>query len=111
MTHDYRGNVRELENIIEQTVVMTRGEVVHSGDLPVAVAAGRKGSPDDLPTFDMVEGDLPRWLETLEKKIVMETLAAFSSNQSSAARYLGLTESGLRYKLGKWKDEDPAKPA
>ena len=38
----------------------------------------------------------------------METLALFSGNQSSAARHLGLTESGLRYKLGKWKEEDPA---
>ncbi len=56
-------------------------------------------------TFNLVQGDLPRWLDALEKKIVLETLAAFSGNQSSAARHLGLTESGLRYKLSKWKDE------
>jgi len=111
MTHDFRGNVRELENIVEQAVVMTRGEVVLADDLPAVVVRERSGPAGDLPTFDMVEGDLPRWLEALEKKIVMETLAAFSGNQSSAARHLGLTESGLRYKLGKWKDEEPADPA
>jgi DNA-binding NtrC family response regulator len=107
MTYDFRGNVRELENIIEQTVVMTPGEVVHSVDLPPALARNRKSELGDLPTYDMVQGDLSRWLETLEKKIVMETLAAFSGNQSSAARHLGLTESGLRYKLGKWNKEGP----
>jgi len=111
MTHDFRGNVRELENIIEQTVVMTPGEVVHSEDLPPALAQERKSDPGDHPSYDMIRGDLPRWLETLEKKIVMETLAAFSDNQSSAARHLGLTESGLRYKLGKWKEEDPTESA
>ena len=105
MTHDFRGNVRELENIVEQTVVMTPGEVVHSEDLPPVLAGDRKSDTGDLPTYDMVQGDLPRWLEALEKKIIMETLAVFSDNQSSAARHLGLTESGLRYKLGKWKDE------
>ncbi len=110
MTHDFQGNVRELENIVEQTVVMTRGEVIHSADLPAALSHERSSDTKDLPTFDMVQGDLPLWLEALEKKIVMETLAAFSGNQSSAARHLGLTESGLRYKLGKWKEEDPAAP-
>ena len=108
MTHDFRGNVRELENIIEQTVVMTTGEVVHSEDLPPVLSRGRKSETGNMPTFDMVQGDLPRWLETMEKKIVMETLAVFSGNQSSAARHLGLTESGLRYKLGKWKEENPS---
>jgi len=110
MTHDFQGNVRELENIVEQTVVMTRGEVIHSADLPAALSHERSSDTKDLPTFDMVQGDLPLWLEALEKKIVMETLAAFSGNQSSAARHLGLTESGLRYKLGKWKEEEPAAP-
>ena len=106
MTHDFRGNVRELENIVEQTVVMAHGEVIHSEDLPPVLLRDRKSETGDMPTFDMVQGDLPRWLETLEKKIVMETLAVFSGNKSSAARHLGLTESGLRYKLGKWRGED-----
>jgi len=105
MSHDFPGNVRELENVIEQTVVMTRGEVVYAQDLPASVTGDKNQTPGAMPTFDLMHGDLPRWLEALEKKIVLETLASLSGNQSSAARQLGLTESGLRYKLGKWKDE------
>ena len=81
-----------------------------ANDRPAILVRDRATDTKGLPTFDMVQGDLPLWLEALEKKIVMETLAAFSGNQSSAARHLGLTESGLRYKLGKWKEEDPTDP-
>ena len=102
MGHKYRGNVRELENIIEQAVVMTRSDVIHEDDLPALLAAKAARPGDELPGFQMVNGDLPRLMETMEKKIILETLASFSGNKSSAARHLGLTESGLRYKLAKW---------
>ncbi|MBU8869254.1 MAG: sigma-54 dependent transcriptional regulator [Gemmatimonadales bacterium] len=104
MGHQYRGNVRELENIIEQAVVMTRAEVIHEEDLPALLTPRTAGPDDELPGYQTVDGDLPRLMETMEKKIIMETLAAFSGNKSSAARHLGLTESGLRYKLAKWND-------
>jgi DNA-binding NtrC family response regulator len=106
MAYNYRGNVRELENIIEQTVVMTVGEVVHRDDLPTNVT---QTQPEAEPTglsHENVDGDLPGLLANLEKKIIMETLAVYAGNQSSAARHLGLTESGLRYKLSKWKDTE-----
>ena len=106
MSHEFRGNVRELENIIEQTVVMTPGEIIQVDDLPGSVSpnSGSDGVAGVLA--GEINGDLPGMLESLERKIIMETLAEFSGNQSSAARHLGLTESGLRYKLNKWKAED-----
>ena len=104
MGHKYRGNVRELENIIEQAVVMARTEVIHQEDLPASLTNTSADSGGDLPGFQNVDGDLPRLMEAMEKKIILETLAAFSGNKSSAARHLGLTESGLRYKLSKWDD-------
>ena len=78
---------------------MTPAEMIHAEDLPGSVTRTTGALPGS------VNGDLPGMLEALEKKIVMETLAEFSGNQSSAARHLGLTESGLRYKLNKWKSE------
>ena len=86
---------------------MARSEVIHEEDLPVGVTAKASGSDSDLPGFQMAQGDLPRLMETMEKKIILETLAALSGNKSSAARHLGLTESGLRYKLAKWNDSAP----
>jgi len=106
MSCSYRGNVRELENIIEQTVVMTMGEVVHKDDLPAHAARPKEEEQPTSLSYGSIDGNLPLLLENLEKKIIMETLAVYSGNQSSAARHLGLKESGLRYKLSKWKDDN-----
>ncbi len=103
MAHHYAGNVRELENIVEQTVVMTRGEVVQRDDLPLGLNQARAGDP--AGAAPPAQGDLAATLAALEKRIVLDTLAACGGNQSEASRRLGLTESGLRYKLGKWRDE------
>ncbi|MFO7610275.1 MAG: sigma 54-interacting transcriptional regulator [Candidatus Krumholzibacteriia bacterium] len=100
MAHDYTGNVRELENIVEQTVVMTRGEVVRRDDLPLGPDARAVGGP----LAPSPQGGLAATLAAFERTIVLDTLAACGGNQSEAARRLGLTESGLRYKLGKWRE-------
>ena len=64
--------------------------------------AGR--TQDDVSfTLDMKRSTLSGY-ENGVAQPNMETLATFDGNQSSAARHLGLTESGLRYKLSKWKD-------
>ncbi len=107
MSLEYRGNIRELENAVEQAVVMARDVVIRAEDLPCR----RDSDSEDgicLSTvgIDAVNGDLPGMLEALERRIIMETLAAFEGNKSSAARHLGLTESGLRYKLGKWQTHE-----
>jgi DNA-binding NtrC family response regulator len=101
MAHDFPGNVRELENIVEQTVVMARGEVVERDDLPGSLRGGPSAA---AMGSDLGEGSLAGTLEALERRIVLDTIAACGGNQSEAARRLGLTESGLRYKLGKWRD-------
>lgn len=106
MNHEYRGNVRELENIVEQTVVMTPGQMITREDLPASVGCGGESrDPATAALTGPIDGNLPALLESLEKRIVLDTLAQFAGNQSSTARHLGLTESGLRYKLNKWKSE------
>jgi DNA-binding NtrC family response regulator len=96
MAYSYPGNVRELENIVEQTVVLARGEMVGRQDLPLA-----RLDPARRP--ERSGGSLAAVVAAFEQRIVLDTLAACEGNQSEAARRLGITESGLRYKLAKWK--------
>jgi two-component system NtrC family response regulator len=94
--HDYPGNVRELENLVTRMVVLARGAVATLADLP-----GGTGAQGTRP-LDEVGGDLPGYLEEIERRVIREALDAADGNQSQAARAIGLTERNLRYKLRKW---------
>ena len=107
--HPFPGNVRELENIIEQAVVLVKGATVTLADLPAHVTGARAKAAASGPlTPDEVAGDLPAIIDQIERRVILATLARYEGNQSQAARHLGLTESGLRYKLGRWRRENPA---
>jgi two-component system NtrC family response regulator len=75
--------------------------VVRRDDLPLGPDTGTGGAP----LTPSLRGSLAATLAAFEKTIVLDTLAACGGNQSEAARRLGLTESGLRYKLGKWRGD------
>jgi two-component system NtrC family response regulator len=100
MKYHFPGNIRELENIIERALVLARGEVLGTDDLPVFVLS--PGS-SDLEPF---EGDsslalrsLPDRLSAIEKDILEKTLEKHNYHQSNAARELGISEARLRYKM------------
>ena len=48
LKHNYPGNVRELENVIQRAVVMTRGKILTTDDLPIYMKSSK--SEDALPT-------------------------------------------------------------
>jgi DNA-binding NtrC family response regulator len=91
--HDYPGNVRELENVVERAVVFAEKNVLGAADLPLdfteAVAEGSGPSGDALP-------DKVRRLEIQEIRMA---LRASSGVKSRAARALGITERMLAYKM------------
>jgi two-component system NtrC family response regulator len=97
MKYDYPGNVRELENIVERAVLLTRGEVIGLGDLPVAVQE-REG----LGGGAAPPASLPALLEQVEREKIREALRDAGGVQTRAAERLGISERALRYKLKKY---------
>ncbi len=96
--YDYPGNVRELENVVQRSLVLARGEVVSTADLPPSVrAAGAAGEGDTA------SGPLPERVASLERAAIEEALRAEGGNQSRAAARLGISERALRYKLAKYR--------
>ncbi len=92
--YDYPGNVRELENIMERAVVISRGPVLSREDLPFQeVRAGAAPSPP---------ASLQKAVEDLERQMIREALEKTGFNQTQAARLLGVSERMLRYKLKKY---------
>ena len=98
MKYTYPGNVRELENIIERAVVLTRGKVITLIDLPMNI----KDFKDEKALGSLDEGTLTDQVEALEKQLIFDALHQSDGNQTKAGKLLGLTERNLRYKLKKY---------
>jgi two-component system NtrC family response regulator len=90
--YDYPGNVRELENVVERAVVLTRGEYISKEDLPSL-------SEGEGP---LVDGHIKDVVESMEKKMIMEALVKSDWVQTRAASIIGISERMLRYKIKKY---------
>ena len=90
MEHDFPGNVRELENIIEQAFVLCRGGIIELHHLPPELRMGPHTS---------AEGLSPMSLRTMEKLLISEILQRRSGNRKLAARDLGVDVSTLYRKI------------
>jgi two-component system NtrC family response regulator len=94
LRYDYPGNVRELENLIERAVVLTRDDVIGSGDLPLIV--------QDHEVMDEQGTNLTAAVEAVERRMIRDALARSDGVQTRAAELLGISERALRYKLVKY---------
>jgi two-component system NtrC family response regulator len=101
LRHDYPGNVRELDNILQHAVVLCRGDAITTQDLPPAVRTPHNG---DMPGGDAISaepGDLGERVTRLEQRMIEGALRLSAGNQVRAAAILGISERTLRYKLSK----------
>jgi len=97
LKYDYPGNVRELENIIERAVVIARGSLISTRDLPFYAEPLTSDREDKI-----LLGTLKDSVEALERKMIMEAMEKTRNHQTKAAELLGISERMLRYKLKKY---------
>jgi two-component system NtrC family response regulator len=100
LRYSYPGNVRELENLIERAVVLCRGEVITTQDLPFHL---QEGKSEGLREFPKKEKSLPESLEEIEKDLIIKALHQHQGVQTKAAESLGISERVLRYKMKKYR--------
>ncbi len=98
---DWPGNVRQLENVIERSVVLSSGRKIELDDLPVEIRGEEtqlKSAVDLLPN----RLDLADTLEKLEAALIRRALVRNGFVQVKAADSLGISKSLLQYKLKKY---------
>ncbi len=99
--YDYPGNVRELENIIEQAVSMADREHILTEKLLSMPGTGKRLK---RPEFEY-EADRPldEYLDAIEERIITEALVAWDGNISKAANALQIKRQTLQHKLKKYR--------
>lgn len=96
------GNVRQLENVIERAIVLSRGQFIDRVDLPAAISALTGG--DEVPLRSIDIGPPPPLKEALiepEKRIIEQALTYCDGNRERAAVVLEINRSTLFHKLKK----------
>jgi DNA-binding NtrC family response regulator len=97
LRYDFPGNIRELQNMVERAMVMARGDIISTIDLPPSLVARLPATKNS----SAVEGSLTDAVQELEKRMITEALASNDGVQVRAAAQLGITERNLRYKIKK----------
>ena len=95
--HNWPGNVRELENVLGHACIMTVAETIDVQDLPEYLRVPFRQAAS--PPLAAPPGD--ESFEAHEKRLLIDTLARASGNQSQAARELRIGRDALRYKIRK----------
>ncbi len=96
--YEWRGNIRELQNVIERSVLMSDGSVLLPHHLP----------PEIQATAEVEEpGQAPSTLHGQERAMILRALEQHGWNQSQAARALGVTRYHLRHRVRKYDLRKP----
>lgn len=98
--HPWSGNVRELENVIERSVILAPEDIITSADLPPHI---RQTSGSTLDLEGIPEGvGLAETLTAVEKRMIIRAMNLSGNVQTKAAQILGIGKSGLNQKLKKY---------
>jgi two-component system response regulator FlrC len=106
LSHQWRGNVRELDNCIHRAVIMASKSLIDAKDLffdDLVVLSDE--SVDEAQK--LLDGDL----KARERDVILSALAAVNGNRKQACEKLGISERSLRYKLAKYRDAGVELPA
>jgi len=95
----YPGNVRELENVIERAIALSRGDSIGIDAMPPTLLRPPEASGGASIPCDGVDLDL--LLADFERSMISEALRMSDGVKKRAARLLGLSFRSLRYRLDK----------
>jgi two-component system response regulator FlrC len=107
--HHWRGNVREIENVIHRAVLLAEGREIAAMDIELTPSDGTRAtsgaaSPGGIASL------VGRRMEDVERDLIIETLGHTVGNRTHAATILGISIRALRNKLRDYAAQGVAVP-
>jgi DNA-binding NtrC family response regulator len=105
MNYSWPGNVRQLESVIERSVLMAESNYIEPDDLPTEITAG--GSLTGGINFDLPAEGID--FEAFEKGLIVKAMERSEWVIGKAATLLGMSYKTLQYRLDKFEIDRPEK--
>jgi two-component system response regulator HydG len=108
LQYSWPRNVRQMENAIERAVVLTKGEIIAPGDLPPEILKAVEPRVQRAVLMDekTISISLGTPLETIEKRVIEETLRYSRGDKNLASKILGISARTIYRKI----EEEGEKP-
>jgi DNA-binding NtrC family response regulator len=109
LQYDWRGNVRELENMVERVIILSNGEELGLEDIPESIRQ-RARTTKPLETAPPPRPGIPfdHAVEQYEKKLILHALSETNWVTTKAAKLLNMNRTTLIEKMKKKKLQRPA---
>jgi len=98
LEHAWRGNVRELENCLERSVILCDEDVLRSNDLRLDTEDVQEGRGAELDDSSLT-------LRDMERELILRRLDLTGGNRTRAAEMLGISVRTLRNKINQYRGE------
>jgi two-component system response regulator PilR (NtrC family) len=102
--YSWKGNVRELENVIERVCLLTNSDEIDIKDLPPELIMDTKEKPI-VPELTPSGINLDKLVEDIERQYIIKALKLTQNTKVEAAKLLGLSFRSFRYRLKKYNIE------
>ena len=113
LNYSWPGNVRELENVIERAVVLSRGGVIESSNLPNYLMEKDDSQLVDITIDKWLDSFIrndnnfgnvyPKVIEYVEKELITRSLIFNDRNKVKTSDFLGINRNTLRFKINDYK--------
>ena len=92
--YDWPGNIRELRNLVERMVVLSRSRLLDAKEIPAAVREKAPGGE--------VRIDAELTVDEMEQRMIIQALEKTGGNRTKAAEKLGISRRTLHHKLNQY---------